>query len=239
MDVMGDYVEQWDSAAPGELSARCGWCAHDVQMRRVGSTVELSRTDQARGTEIVHVAAPYVCTRYECHRLSLILMHLLHDRTSGRTQVAGIASIPQGQAQPMDGLPEDVQADRLEAWSCFHAGNFRAAIIMGRAAIQRGVRSLKAEAPGLKLTEELKSLRGRGIITEDVKSWGDEVRIAGDDAAHPSELTRIDRAEAQASLEFMDAFLEHAIALPARRKVKKDARQTGNEASAKSPDESA
>jgi hypothetical protein len=38
------------------------------------------------------------------------------------------------------------------------------------------------------------------------------VRIAGDDAAHPEALGKVTRDEAEASLEFTDAFLNRAIA---------------------------
>jgi len=122
---MSDYVERWDDGAPKKLSARCGWCAHDVQMRRVGSTVELSRVNQAHASEIVQVAAPYVCTNYECHRLGLIFMALLHDRVTARIDVIRTRSLPQGQAQPMDGLPEQIEADRLDAWSCLERATSR------------------------------------------------------------------------------------------------------------------
>jgi len=108
---------------------------------------------------------------------------------------------------------------------------------MGRAAIQRAALSLNAKGKGLKA--ELEPLRQSGIITNDLKPWGDEVRIAGDDAAHPSQLTSIDQAQAEASLEFMDALLEYALALPARRKAKKEARSTSKQSAAESTDEPA
>lgn len=125
----------WLAASRRRRQRLRGWCAHDVQMRRLRQSVELSRSDYGRELELVSIAAPYVCTRYECHRLILIRLSLTYPRFGGgNIAVVGISSLPQGQAQPMDGLPGDVEADRLEAWSCFHAGNIRAVIIMGRAA---------------------------------------------------------------------------------------------------------
>jgi len=193
--------------------------------------------DQPHATEIVRVAAPYVCTNYECHQLSLVFMAIHHDRVSARSEVLRVTSVPQGRAKPMDGLPQDIEADRLEAWSCFHADNFKAAIIMGRSAIQRATRSLDANGPNL--NADLQFLRDEGVITEHVRSLGDAVRIAGNEAAHPSELSQIDVDEAQDSLEFMDAFLEHAIALPARQKAKENARSSATDLSAESTDERA
>jgi glutamate-1-semialdehyde aminotransferase len=123
----------------------------------------------------------------------------------------------------MEGLPPEIQADRDEAWSCFYGSDFRAAVIMGRAAIQRAVRRLDADAAGLKA--ELNDLLNKGVITKSLKEWADEVRIAGDEAAHPEDLGAVNRDEAHESLTFMDAFLDHAIALPAKRDARKAARK--------------
>lgn len=64
------------------------------------------------------------------------------------------------------------------------------------------------------------------------------MRISGDEAAHPSEMGQIESSEALASLEFMDAFLEHAVALPNRRKVRKAARQANGQTVGERPEDS-
>jgi hypothetical protein len=51
------------------------------------------------------------------------------------------------------------------------------------------------------------------------------VRIAGDDAAHPDTLGAVTAEEAQESLEFMDEFLRHTIAMPAKRAARQQARK--------------
>jgi Domain of unknown function (DUF4145) len=68
-------------------------------------------------------------------------------------------------------------------------------------------------------------LHGTGKITSTLKEWADEVRIAGNDEAHPDTVGEVTREEALASLEFMDAFLSYAIALPAKREARKAARK--------------
>ncbi len=107
-----------------------------------------------------------------------------------------------------------------------HGGDIRAAVIMGRAAIQRAVRTLSAEGAGLK--SEIAYLHAKGVLTTAVKEWADEVRIAEDDAAHPETMSKVTPDEAQASLEFMDAFLDHAIALPARAAARRAQRKGGS-----------
>jgi hypothetical protein len=96
---------------------------------------------------------------------------------------------------------------------------------MGRAAIQRAVRSLNATGGGPKA--EIADLEQRRVITAFLKEWADEVRIAEDDAAHPDAMGAITLGESEESLKFMDAFLEHAIALPAARDARKASR-SGN-----------
>jgi len=95
-------------------------------------------------------------------------------------------------------------------------------VIMGRAAIQRAVRALSAQGAGLRA--EINDLEQKRVITTHLKDFAHETRIAGDDAAHPTTLGKVARDEAKESLDFMDEFLEHTIALPARRASRKQAR---------------
>src|SRR4029450_9229719 len=124
--------------------------------------------------------------RPQCRKASLLFFDARGNFSAvlgGPTLAADLAfQLPTATAQPMDDLPELIEQDRLEAWSCFFGGNLRASLIIGRAAIQRAARHLKAEGAGLKA--ELADLLGKGTITSELKKWADEVRIAGDDAAH-------------------------------------------------------
>jgi hypothetical protein len=83
---------------------------------------------------------------------------------------------------------------------------------MGRAAIQRAVRDLGAQGVGLK--QEINDLVSRGVITQSLGEFAHEVRISGDDAAHPEELGAITQEEAVESLAFLDDFLRVAVAMP-------------------------
>jgi hypothetical protein len=102
-----------------------------------------------------------------------------------------LGQLPRGRAAPMEHLPELIAKDREEAWSCLYGGDYRASLIMGRAAIQRAVRTMEAE--GNSLNDELRDLRHKGRITEDLMEYAHEVRIAGNDAAHPDELGEVTR----------------------------------------------
>ena len=100
---------------------------------------------------------------------------------------------------------------------------------MGRAAVQRAVRRLSAQGEGLKA--EINDLYAARRITEALRDFAHETRIAGDDAAHPTTLGKVEQNEAQDSLDFMDEFLEHVVALPARRDARKQARSRATDTS--------
>jgi uncharacterized protein DUF4145 len=61
-------------------------------------------------------------------------------------------------------------------------------------------------------------LRQQGVVTEELRQWAHEVRLAAREAAHPEDLGDVSQEDARQSLDFMDAFLEFAVALPERRR---------------------
>jgi hypothetical protein len=222
--------EFWLRLLPPSVGAPCGWCGKDVEMPIVTEWrgVLYGVRDAPSGGKRGVIASLYVCPRYECRRPTLVFFDATYHSggpLGPRSHAEQIAQLPRGTAQPMEDLPPEIEGDRLEAWSCFYGGDLRAAVIMGRAAVQRAVRKLEATGAGLKA--EIRSLSDRGIITLELKKWADEVRIAGDDAAHPEELGAIEEAEAKESLEFMDEFLRHSVAMPERRRRREEARKAG------------
>lgn len=191
-------------------------------MEKIGPVIEYLNLAGREG-RFVRVHTTYLCPRKECLKPSIAFFGLAETFGGDVYIDEGPHFLPRGQAQPMEGLPDEIQRDRREAWSCFYGGDLRAAIIMGRAAIQRAVRTLEANGAGLKA--EINDLHQRHKITEALKDAAHEVRISGDDAAHPEDLVDVTEEEAQDSLDFMDDFLEHAIAMPARSAARKLARK--------------
>lgn len=213
------FVGAWDDGTPKRMDATCGWCGKAVEMERLSPSVLFRRTEYHTMSETVSVGALYVCPRSRCHRPSLLMIEFYEQ--DGKTwSPSVIGQLPRGIAQLMEGLPEEIESVRGEAWSCFYGGDYRAALVVGRAAVQRAVRSLGGE--GRDLFTEIGSLRERGIVTEELKEWAHEVRISAREAAHPEELGEVTAAEAHASLQWADSFLEFSVALPARRRRAKD-----------------
>lgn len=214
--------DEWSLSAPDRVDIQCGWCGRAIAAERFGPAYTYGQPIYQAGSISAGIAALFVCPRDLCLRPSVLLFMVEREGGAGLLLFDVVEQHPRGRAEKMDGLPEAMQMDRLEAWSCFYGGDLRASVIMGRAAIQRAVRSLAATGGGLQA--EINHLHETGKITKDLKEWADEVRIAGNDAAHPETLNEIDREDAAESLRFMEAFLESAIALPSRRDARSQAR---------------
>ena len=215
----GRWVGVWSEEAASEVDLTCGYCGRAVSAARLGPSVFISARDSGPGGKRrFRIAAAYVCPRTECHHPSLVFREFSHDRQSGGFGHETVGQLPWGSADAEPDLPAEIESDRMEAWACLHGGCFRAAVIMARAAVQRAVRALEPE--GGTLAAEIDSLVGKGKITTELMEWAHAVRMDGNDAAHPDTLGEVTRKDAADSLEFMDAFLRLAVALPARRRAR-------------------
>lgn len=125
----------------------------------------------------------------------------------------------------MSDVPSEIESDRYEAWECYISGCYKSSAIMARAALQRAVRTLKAEGKGL--FEEIEDLKKKGVITQQLADFAHEVRITGNDIAHPHEMTNVNEKEIIESLEFLDGFLETVFVLPSVAERRKKAREGG------------
>jgi hypothetical protein len=215
-----DYVGAWDDALPKSVGLPCGWCGIAVEMPRISASIEIRRENApARQAVDILAAATYVCPRDQCHRPSLVIFNFYAQFAGDTSDLTAILQFPRGHAPPMEGLPDAIESVRREAWSSYYGGDYRAAVVMGRAAVQRGVRTLLSEdeqpAKVRTLYDEIASLRDEGLVTEHLKKWAHTLRIAGAEAAHPEELGDVTDAEAKESLKWADEFLKFTIALPA------------------------
>jgi Domain of unknown function (DUF4145) len=175
--VPGQHVVTWDDQTPQSVSITCGYCGRDVQAERISKAVELERSNFAAGwtaMEVV-VGATFVCGNHKCRGPSVVFMEFMYDMgDTSHEKIVG--QLPRGKATAMEGLPEPLERVRSEAWSCYYGGDHRAAVVMGRAAVQRAVRTLGGE--GRDLFHEIDSLYARGVVTEELKEWAHDVRLA-------------------------------------------------------------
>lgn len=121
--------------------------------------------------------------------------------------------VPEGAVAPMPhpDMPEAVQADYLEARSIVDRSPRGAAALL-RLSIQKLCIEL-GETEG-SIDKDIKSLVGKGL-PEGIQQALDVVRVVGNNAVHPGELTAEDIAEVSVSLfELINAIVEDRITRP-------------------------
>ena len=150
--------------------------------------------------------------------------------SDGSGEVLGLFRIPLASAKYMDGLPQHVSADRDEAWQAFNGGLNKGACLLARSALEGAARHM--EAKGSVLRERIDRLADDGIITRKLAEWAHEVRATGNEAAH--EMRAVSDEDADASLYFLDSFLEDVYSVPFRQQERAKAREARRAESAES-----
>ncbi len=124
--------------------------------------------------------------------------------------------------------PDFLQDDLKEAYLCLAAGAYRAAGVMARRALQ--LCCIKKGAPGKNLHEQIDWLLNEQIITKDLKESAHEVRLTGNDAAHPpknnSKDESVSKEDAEDILELLESFIEVLYIMPALTEERRQKRNT-------------
>ena len=101
----------------------------------------------------------------------------------------------------------------LQAKRNLRDGNWDAAALMARSALQLALRDNKAEGKNLK--QEIEHLAGQGVLPPLMKDWSDNVRELGNDLAHPKpEQDATDSQDAKDVVRFLDFLLAYLYDLP-------------------------
>ncbi|MBI2170567.1 MAG: DUF4145 domain-containing protein [Chloroflexi bacterium] len=120
-------------------------------------------------------------------------------------------------------LPDNVKKSYQEALVCFAVDAPNGALLMCRRAMVDALIGLGAPSKG-DLPTQLKALVDSHKLTPDLKDWADHARIGGKLAGHgtggdewgdPSKIWG-EQADAEAVIEFCDAFFEYIYVLPKR-----------------------
>jgi len=111
--------------------------------------------------------------------------------------------------------PEDVGRLWIQAHRSLSDENYDAAAVMARSALQSAVRH--QHAVGTSLKGQIQDLASRGILPPLMQEWSDQVRILGNDAAHPGPgQAAPDPRDAKDIVQFLDFLLEYLYTLPHR-----------------------
>lgn len=102
-------------------------------------------------------------------------------------------------------VPEDVKESYLEAQKCLAAQAWNATAVMVRRSLEAIAKDIDPKTKSLHAG--LQKLNEKGIISAELKEWGDLLKFIGNTGAHSS-LHRITRQDAEDALEFAGAIIE-------------------------------
>jgi hypothetical protein len=116
---------------------------------------------------------------------------------------------------------KEVAEDFKEALRCHWIKSYRASVVMCRRAIQSSAIALKAA--GGRLIDQIDDLFKTGKITEGLKDFAHEIRLTGNDGAHPDKdgLADVKEGDSSAIIEFTREYLHHVYVMPAKLKARK------------------
>jgi len=140
---------------------------------------------------------------------------------------------PIGKAKPLDNWPDDVQRFWSQAHESLGIKNWDAAAVMARSAVQATMRD--KGAVGKELYGEIEDLAAKGSLPPLMKEWSHEVRVLGNESAHPKPGTPPPTQEdARDIVQFLDSLLLYLYEYPKRISDYR-ARRKSKEASTKIP----
>jgi hypothetical protein len=124
-------------------------------------------------------------------------------------------------------VPTAIAEDFAEALRCHWIKAHRACVVMCRRAIQSS--ALELLAKGGRLIDQIDDLFTKGKITESLKDFAHEVRLTGNDGAHPDKdgLKDVSEPDANDIVEFTREYLHHVYVMPAKLKARKSPSPAG------------
>jgi hypothetical protein len=153
--------------------------------------------------------------------MDFILAAALYGQNSGRFTYEKHYPLGRPPQDVDPTVPPDVSEDFKEALRCEWVKSYRACVVMCRRAIQSSVIALGAK--GGRLIDQIDDLFKNGKITEALKEFAHEVRLTGNDGAHPDRdgLTEVKEKDSSAIFAFTREYLHHVYVMPAKLKAPK------------------
>lgn len=128
-------------------------------------------------------------------------------------------------------VPEHIGRDFAEALRCRWVKAYKATVTMCRRAIQASVVALGAKDG--KLVDQIDEIAKQGRITEPLREFAHEVRLTGNDGAHPDKdgLASVLEKDADDIIAFTREYLHHVYVMPAKLAARRPAPATAAPAS--------
>jgi hypothetical protein len=113
-------------------------------------------------------------------------------------------------------IPVNIAGDYKEALRCRWIEAYKATVTMCRRAIQASCLEKKAD-------KQKKELAAKGVITQPLREFAHEVRLEGNDGAHPDTdgLENVTQKDADDIIEFTHEYLHHVYVMPAKLAARK------------------
>lgn len=130
-------------------------------------------------------------------------------------------------------IPSGVASDLIEALRCYNIKANKAAVAMCRRALQKACLNLGADKTK-KLVVQIKSLKDAGKLHPDLAEIATEIRIIGNEGAHPDEdgLDDLDEGDVKEGLEFTLELLDDLYVRPKKvesMRLRREAKKGGAE----------
>ena len=120
---------------------------------------------------------------------------------------------PIGKVKPSENWPPDVQRFWGQAHESLRIENWDAAAVMARSAVQVTMRD--KGAVGKDLYNEIEDLAKKGDLPPLMKEWSHEVRVLGNDSAHPKRnAPQATPEDARDVVQFLDSLLRYLYDFP-------------------------
>jgi hypothetical protein len=130
--------------------------------------------------------------------------------------------------EPIDErIPETIRRDFEEALKCFSIRAYRASGVMARRALQNCCLDKGAKEKD-RLVDQIDWLYEQRVITDDLKQWAHEVRLTGNDAAHPRKPENeifVSEDDAKDILELLKQFTNILYVAPTIAEERKKSRE--------------
>jgi hypothetical protein len=100
----------------------------------------------------------------------------------------------------------------LEGEAAFRRGGWNSAVAMYRSALDIATKGMDSVPPGQTFFKRLEWMAANHLITSDIRSWADHVRIDGNAALHDPD--DFEENDAKALRFFTEMFLRYVFELP-------------------------
>lgn len=166
-----------------------------------------------------------ICNPAQCQACKQFVLLVGFNTSQRNARYSLIAVYPLG--KPNDSVDEavlpQIRSDFSEALRCRWVDAYKAAVTMCRRALQ--VSAIDKGAKGSKLIDQIDDLRVKGVITEPLKEMAHEIRLTGNDGAHPDKdgLADVTAEDADDIIEFTREYLHHVYVMPAKLAARRPA----------------